>query len=250
MERIAIRIPWLVAILALVVSCGIPTSPFLGSLDREDVVWSVFAPPSVTFAHNVTDNSTENFRGYEIYYKFYQYTPAPLEGEFGADRAVLDAAASGSGKSTVEAHGFRRVWEAGDIVGAPPLISIAPSESATAFDVELIFPDKISALLPPDPVPPDPTIPAPASALFLGGNVELVRDPQGGTEPTGKTFESDDISTDPNDPDVPAGISPTDDRIHIAIVILAYGIDFTGGTFGSIYSDPFMVEEPLEIILQ
>jgi len=244
MERIAIRIPWLVAIFALVVACGIPTSPFLGSPDRDDVVWSIFAPPSVTFAHNVTDNSTENFRGYEIYYKFYQYTPAPLGGEFGTDHAVLDAAASGSGKSTVEAHGFRRIWEAGDIVGAPPLISIDPSESATAFDVQLIFPDKVSALLPPDPVLP------PASAVFLGRNVELVRDPQAGTEPTGKTFESDDLSTDPNDPDIPAGISPTDDRIHIAFVILAYGIDFTGGTFGSIYSDPFMVEEPLEIILQ
>ena len=57
-------------------------------------------------------------------------------------------------------------------------------------------------------------------------------------------------TTNPNDPDIPEGISPTDLRIHMAIVVLAYGTDYTGGTFRPLYSDPLIVEQPLEIILQ
>lgn len=245
MNKVAIRVIWFVMPFAVISSCGIPTSQFLGPPDREDVSWSVFAPPTVTFAHNVTDNSGENFRGYEIYYKFYPYLPAPMDGEFGTDRTALNAAASGSGKSTLDALGFYRIFgrlppeEDGEIVEVPPLISIDQADSATPFPVELLFPNRVSVLSPDS-----------ARTLFLTSTVYLLRDQQAGTLLSEKTFESDDLSTDPNDPDIPAHIPPTDDRIHMAIVIMAYGTDFTGGTFESIYSDPLIVEQPLEIILQ
>ena len=248
MNKIAIPIILFAVSCAAISSCGIPTTHFLGPPNQDTVSWSVFAPPSVTFAHNVTDNSGENFVGYEIYYKFYQHTANPSDGDFGDDYATLAAAAPGSGITTLQdsAFGFRRIWKAGDTVVNLPLISInstePPTDPATPFDVESVFPDRISALSPD-----------PAQAIFLDrtgeNSIKLVRDPEAAPGPSGKTFESEDISTDPADPDIPAGIPPTDDRIHMAIVILAYGLDYAGGTFQPLYSDPLIVEQLLEIIL-
>jgi len=221
--------------------------------------------PQVGFAHNTIDNSdrNENFLGYEVYYKFYPFLPVPMEGDFGNDYAAVDGAAAASGKTTVEGRGFRRIWKAGDTVAYLPLIARDDRDPATedadasdGFYVQILFPDRPSASSP---------YPATAHAYFhdedgvpvvdgegfpIVKSVLLVRDPQAATGPSGKTFESDDIATDPNDLDVPAGIPPTDDRIHMAIVILAYGTDVTDGTFGPLYSKPIMIEQPLEIILQ
>ena len=241
MSKIAIRIIWLAATFAVISSCGIPTTQFLGA---PEAVSSTVTPPTVTFAHNVTDNGTdpdkdienEDFLGYELYYKFYQWMPNPVDGQFGADLSIINAASAGTG--TVTGQGFRRVWEADKTILQPPLISIDRSESGDPFDVVLIFPDKPSA-----------SSPEPAEAVFLSRSVQLARDPYAGAVRVERTFESDDISTDPPDPDIPASIPPTDPNIHMAIVILAYGADKTGGTFGPLYSKPVMVDQPLEIIL-
>ncbi len=252
MNNIAIRIIFLVATFAVISSCGIPTTQFLGPPDGDTVSWTV-SPPTVTFSHNDAENSTENFLGYEIYYKFYQFLPDPMNGEFGSDYAALVGAAPGSGKTAVEARGFHRVFEAGDTVGDLPLVGIEtpdpPIDPSTKFDVEIAFPYRPSALSP-----------APALAVLLDrnaptgsdqlGSVQLVRDPLGGTGLSEKSFESDDISTAPPDLDIPLGIPQTDAVIHMAIVVLAYGIDYTGGNFETLYSDPLIIEEPLEIILQ
>ena len=244
MNNTAIRSLWLAAIFALFSSCGIPTIQVLAA--PEVVSWTV-APPTVTFSHNVIANSTENFIGYELYYKFYQHTPNPSEGEFGDDLSILGGAVPSSGTAAVTGQGFRRIWKAGDTVANLPLISIQltepPTDPATAFEVDIAFPDRVSILFPD-----------PAEAAFLDrtdeNSTKLVRDPDVAPGASGKTFESDDIAIDPNDLDIPAGIPPTDDRIHMAVVILAYGIDYTGGTFQPIYSDPLMAGQPLEIILQ
>jgi hypothetical protein len=223
--------------LAAVVSCGIPTTQFLGAPASSSVDYTVFSPPSVTFAHNVTDNSGENFLGYEIYYKFYALTVNPSQSDFGTDLSIIRAAAPGTGTSTVENRGFRRIWLADDTDGILPLVSVSSADAAIDFDVQIVFPDKASQLSP-----------EPATATFLSATAELARQPAAGL--AGESFESDDLSTDPNDSDIPAGIPSTDPAIHMAIVIFAYGTDNTGGTFQPLYSNPAMVDQPLEIILQ
>jgi hypothetical protein len=236
MNGIAIRILCVVISLAAVCACGIPTAQYLGAPETASVDWTI-SPPTVTFAHNVTYNSGENFLGYEIYYKFYAYSTNPSQSTFATDLAVISAAAPGTGTYTVENRGFQRIWQADDTDGIPPLIVVASDDSATDFEVQLVFPDKAS------PLSPDP-----AAATFLDTTIELARTPESGV--AGESFESDDISTDPNDSDVPPGIPSTDLAIHMGVVILAYGTDNTGGTFQPLYSNPAMVEEPLELLLK
>ena len=236
MTKTALRVLCAVTVAAAVASCGIPTTQYLGPVDADSIVWTA-SPATVTFEHNALDNSTENFLGYEIYYKFYAQTPNPTDGQFGTDLAVIDAAAPGTGLNTVLNQQFRRITGANTASVVAPLIPVDPSDSTGVFAISLIFPDKASQLS------PDPT-----TAQYLAEVIELARQPDTGL--FGETFESDDLTTSPNDADIPAGIPPTDLFIHMGIVILAYGTDNTGGTFQTLYSNPQMVLQPLEIILQ
>lgn len=256
MNNIPVRIFWLVAAFAVISSCGIPTSGITRVLGapEEDPPPTVTGQ-TVTFRHNFTDNNIPDFLGYEIYYKFYPYLAVPADGGFGADLSVLRDAPPGSGTATVTGRGFRRIWKASDTVANLPLIPLDDGDpdtldptASTDFYVKILFPDRPSASS------PDPAVAHFVDVnevrLFPDRSIEPVRDPAAAPGPSGETFESDDISTNPNDPDIPAGIPLTDDRIHMAVVILAYGIDYTGGTFQPIYSDPLMLDQPLEIILK
>ena len=229
MKNTALLVLCLAAILVMS-SCGInPPTEFLGAPEIEFIKHSVFAPPSITFAHNVADNDVEEFLGYEVYYKFYQYSPTPASGGFGNDLATIDADFS-RGPGNLLAAGFRRVLDA-DMDMLPPLIKVDSDDAGTNFDVVLTFPDKAVS-------------PLPAKAEFLEAIVTLLRPPEVKPDFTESTFESDDMSA--GDLDIPTGIPPTDDRIHLGIVILAYGRDVTV-TFQPIYSEPLMVEVPLEL---
>lgn len=224
--------------LVVLASCGIPTTSFIGPPKADDIQ-STSTPPTVLFTHNAADNGTDDFLGYEVYYKFYRSEPDALNAEFGDDLQVVTDAAAVSGTGTLETRGFHRVWDAADDVGSLPLIPIASSESGDSFVVTLRFPDKASA-----------ASPEPAAAQYLGRTVYLSRDPA--LLPTGadRGFESVALHTDPPDGDVPPGIPGTDTILHVGIAILAYGADNTGGTFGILYSGPVMVGEPLELILE
>lgn len=233
----------------LLVGCGIPTTEFLGAPDSTLTEYNV-QTFQVTFPHNATDNSTDNFLGYEIYYKFYQFDADPLASAFGSDYAAISSAAPGSGIATVEGRGYHRMRESLQTASAeetdqPPLIPVSASERATDFDVRLQFPDKPSASSPD---------PASAQALDdgvpIGSEIRFARAREASPLETELSFESDDITIDPNDGDVPQGIPSRDSPLHMGIVILAYGADFTGGTFGTLYSSPLIIERPLEILLQ
>lgn len=254
-SRIAL-IPTCLMLLMLSAACGIPTIQYLGPPDPREVEVLSFAPPRVVFTHNTADNDTGNFLGYEVYYKFYSYQADYDQGPFGTDYDFFDTTASGAGISTIENRGFYRVSSLGETPGttSPPLIEIPPDQTDVEFQVTLEFPNA-NAASNPEPARLsliDPDTPGTVTAF------ELIRDPDlfaglidiNFAEDIG--FESDDISTDPNDPDVPADIPETDLYLHMGLVLLAYGSDYdnpSGATFGPLYSDPLMLDIPLRIII-
>jgi len=47
---------------------------------------------------------------------------------------------------------------------------------------------------------------------------------------------------------MPAGLPVPPAQVDMAIVVLAYGIDFATGTFAEVYSEPLIVTEPFDLI--
>jgi len=232
-------------------ACGIPTTEFLGPPDATATAYQA-NPPNVTFPHNTLDNSTDNFLGYELYYKFYAYSTDPNEGQFGDDYGVISTAAPGRGKITVEERGFHRIRKSLDSAtpeesNQPPLIAVDQADKTIAFQVVITFPDKPSAS---SPVPASVRAEVISTGDPVGEEIFIIRARDASAIEQPLTFESDDISIDPPDADVPAGILTRATPLHMVLVILAFGTDYTGGTFQTLYSDPLMIENPLEIFLQ
>jgi len=233
----------------VILGCGIPTTEFLGAPDSTLVEYNVQLA-SLSFPHNNVDNTTDNFLGYELYYKFYEHSSQPLDNEFGSDLSAVNNSAPGSGKTTLDDRGFFRIRESvvtgvpGE-VDQPPLLPVDSGDRTTAFEVRVKFPD-----VPLSPVAANLQTHLIADGSEFGPEIELARAREASPLEIELGFESNDISIAPPDLDVPSGIITRDTPLQMAIVILAYGTNFTGGTFATLYSDPLMIELPLEIVLQ
>ena len=226
----------LVVLVAFVLSCGIPQTVYLPPVDSVTVELGSVA----VFEHDTSNYPSGNFQGYEVYYKFYSFDTDLEEGPFADDRQTLMAASPGT--AAVKSAGYYRVTEQGNPQGGdPPLIEIDLGEPDERYDIRLEFPITISTSYE-------------IVATWLDdapeeSPVNLVRDPNVNPLLGELTFEPDDIRLDVEGDDVPENITAFSGKIHMGLVVLAYGIDYER-TFAQIYSQPVVSEEPLEIIIQ
>jgi hypothetical protein len=207
--------------------CGIPSAGFIGppgETDGQDLE----SLPVVTFDHNVEANDTEDFKGYELYYRFYDNN-ATDGTDYEVDREQILGSPPGTG--VLESTGYRRVVRAsGDSVESQelPLIPVPQSAKSQDFEVTLSF-GLVSAVDPDE-----------ASARWLGNEEPLARSvPQEDSQaPKGFILGSYNGAEDEDLEQISRVIDQVifEQQLYIALYGLGYGID--GLAFERIYSAP------------
>ena len=192
-------------------------------------------PPTVGFSHDEVNN-IDSFRGYELYYKFYDPNAGNVATAFSADRAAIEAATPGSVVSTLSARDYRRVYAAGS--SAPPALAITAAERDETFSVSIVFP--------PSPASTDDATASwnaeePRSAVLLRDQ-DALGDPD---EPIG--FTPSDITA--ADADTP-GTLPAGGTVEVGLAIAAYGIDYIAGTFAELHSTAIVADQLLGVSYQ
>ena len=216
----------------LATSCGIPQYVFLAP----PVLGTVSSlPPTMSFAHDEL-NDLDSFRGYELYYKFYDPAAGDVDGAFAADRSAIEVATPGSVVTTLGARDYRRVYAA-DSSGSPAL-PLTGDERDEAFTVSIVFPDS----------------PASTADAFASWNTEgprtvvLLRDQAALGNPTDPVrFTPSDIRA--ADADTPNPLPPGG-TVEMGIAITAYGIDYVTGTFSELYSTAIVADQLLGVSYQ
>ncbi len=213
----------------MVAGCGIPQITFLAPPQLGSVN---ILPPAVTFTHDPR-NDFEGFRGYEIYYKFYPSVNAQTQ--FTNDLSSIDVAGPQTVTSVLDQRGFYRIFASGR--DTLPAIEISASERGLAFDVSIQFQFTTTGE------------PAKATWSATGPEAEeLVRDQSIFEATEGEIgFPAPDLIPGAH-PDLPDDSELDPPAVDMAIVILSYGNDFE--TFSSVYSQPAVVDELLEIVYQ
>lgn len=167
-----VTVPGSVLVLALLVplvflpaACGIPRVGFVAP-PREDVeLQDPNSSPRIVFEHNAELNNTEDFLGYELYYKLYDNAADPEAYEDDRDVILQEPQILGDGR--LRTQKYLPVIPA-DLSSAdghvPPLITVPDAAKNLGFQVTLSF-------IPP---PPGPTNPGDeAGAEWLGGDTGL-----------------------------------------------------------------------------
>jgi hypothetical protein len=219
--------PLLIAVLVLV-GCGIPSAGFIGPPGETDLQ-SPESLPVLTFDHNVDANATEDFKGYELYYRFYDNAAADTDYE--EDRNEILALPVQPGTDLLTTNGYRRVVRAtGDPSGTQvlPLIQVPSDEKSREFEVKLSF-----ALV--SPINPDE-----AAASWLGLQASLARSgaPDDSVEHEGFILGDYNGTEDEDLQQISRDIEQVifEEQLYVALYGLGYGID--GLTFEEIYSEP------------
>ena len=208
-------------------------------LARPTQASAIELPPSVTLTHDA-ENDTDSFSGYEFYYKFYD--PSDYLTAFSSDRTAVENALPSQVIATLASQGFYRAF-AEDGTNARPAVSITSDERDIAFEFTLTFAPTSASTTDPAMVEWDAT--GPQSAILQRDQTQL-----GDPEPPLGFLPADLTPTDSSENlDMPAGITTTD-PLRMAIAILAYGIDFTTGTFATVYSQATVVDRALQINTQ
>ncbi len=108
-------------------SCGLDVVPFLYPPDSPSAIGS-----GVQFLHDTRNNDTpqsDNFRGYEVYYKFYDFSGAGNgETQLQNDRNAIEADPIPPGTSRLTARNYRRLRSLrndGSLEARLPLIPVA-----------------------------------------------------------------------------------------------------------------------------
>ncbi len=243
----AVRTPLAAAAALLLAACGLPTIPFL-----EPPVAVSDSDVEIEFEHDTT-NDIEEFRGYELYYRFY---PATTDGEDqwrNHNDAILDSPRSPN-PNRLTARGYRRIRDAQD--RGSPLIQAADIRGES-FLVRMMFP------FDPDDDPPNQIDEPDAIAMFEDRFVRLRRGPQINeadgqtpkrffpveTDPANGVYAADD-----NDITTALGnVSPEDLRdvfeVEGGLFIAVYGLAYGRTTdFERFYSVPVLLGRDIALI--
>jgi hypothetical protein len=219
--------PLLIAVLVLV-SCGIPSAGFIGPPGETDIQ-SPESVPVLTFDHNVAANATEDFKGYELYYRFYDNAAADTD--YDQDQQQILAEPVQPGPDLLETNGYRRVVRASsESAGTQerPLIQVPQEEKVQEFTVTLSF-GLVSTVNPDE-----------ATASWLGLQVPLARSgaQDDSQAPKGFILGSYNGSEDDDLQQISRDIDQVifDLDLYVALYALGYGID--GLAFDQIYSAP------------
>jgi hypothetical protein len=210
--------------------CGIPQFVVL---EGPQLIAAPSLINTVSLEHD-TANDTDDFLGYEIFYKFYD--PSSSSAEFIDDSSAVEAAGPGILLSVLRQRDFYSV-SAFPQTSQRPAIRVSATQRAQDFTFDIIFPDQ-----------PDDTSEAVVRSTSVPPiNQLIIRDRSIGDPEEG--FAPADVNL--SDVDVPdIDPPPSGGLIDMAIVVVAYGVDFTNGTFAQVVSAPLIVPELLEMFFE
>jgi hypothetical protein len=222
------RAATLVAATVLFVACGIESTPFIAG-PKPDEVDFVLETARITFLHNENDNDTDEFKGYELYYRLYEDTLGVGCGENASCEAdynyILNDPVQ-TGPSRLLGRDYRKMVK-NDAPGDIPNIPVSNGNKGSEFEVDI-----------------DMTAGGPQTAVIAewpDGPVELNRAiPTQGNPGIYKSFlVRDEYVTGDNDVDHMANDILdviNNDSLYAAVYALGYGID--PGSLQSLYSEP------------
>ncbi|MFP4372884.1 MAG: hypothetical protein ACLFPO_00970 [Spirochaetaceae bacterium] len=222
----------LASFLLLLSSCGIESTVFIAG-PRPDEVDLVPATDTerITFLHNEDDNDSDEFRGYDLYYKLYEAE----DGQWGCepgdpcrnDRDYILNDPVQTGPSRLRGRDYRRLIQ-GNSPGQTPNIPVSSGIKGNEFDVEIDISGGGAGGTPEDAF----------TATWPDDTVTLNRDvSQGGTH---KRFLDDNAYEDTDDDishiesDIAEVIA--DNNLYVAVYSLGYGVD--PGSLQVLYSEP------------
>lgn len=220
----------LFVLLMLASSCGVPTVTFIAE--------PLFRTPTgstLRFDHN-TANDTEDFRGYELYYKIYD---ANDTAEIDSDRSYIEGADT-PGTSRLVLRSFLRMvrTDTGEPAGTgqldPPIVPVSSGQRDNAFTVSVDFSAAVETVLVTNPGEG-------ASFQLFRQNVLLSEQTVATTfdrflDPAAYQYDPAGSS---NDADLAAMLNAAYEDVasyRAAVAVIAYGIDATN--FQRIYSTP------------
>ncbi len=227
----------LAASVSAILACGIPSVGFVAGPPQDSVGRSDLETlPRITFSHDADLNDTDDFKGYDLYYRLYD--DAAEEPTYEEHREAILADPPEPGTSRLRANGYRRVVSAEEATvdgQVPPLIAVPPEQKDDAFDVTLSF-----GLI--------PTEPEEATAVWLAdtetpGSAPLARsvEQEGTQAPEGFLLGTyQDADQDVSHISRPIETVIDESYLFVALYALGYGID--GLTFQRIYSEPVFLE--------
>jgi hypothetical protein len=218
-----IVVPVVLAFAALQ-GCGLEVVPFLAAPLVETVATGGVTP-EFSFDHN-PDSNPEVFRGFELYYKFYD--PDGYVENYETDIRIIESQFTSSPATVLGQRGFRRVNDlVGDSPGSVelPLMPVSAGLRSTRFTVDITFPGTVVS-------------PAPGVAVYpaaTGNNeVQLARSANETTQ-VFQTFSPDAVET--SDADVANTITDTA-GIAVGLAVLAFGRESVSFPAQAVYSAP------------
>lgn len=226
-------------LLIVLSACGIESIPFIAG-PADDEVDVVFATSQISFLHNDEDNDTDEFEGYDLYYKLYEDTDGADQCGDNADCAsdadyILNDPVQ-TGPSRLLGRDYRRMVP-GNTPGAVPNIEVSNGNKGDEFEVTL----DMSVL--------GAETQTAVVADWPDGPVELNRDVPVPGENRYKSFltatDYADTDDDVGHIDTPIGDVISDDNLYATVYALGYGVD--PGSLQALYSEPvFLGWVPIE----
>jgi len=219
---------------ALVLSaCGLDVVPFLYPPESPSIIGA-----GVQFLHETRNNDTpqsDNFRGYEVYYKFYDFGEGGNgQNQLQNDRDAIEADPVPPGISRLTARNFRRLRSLrgnGELETRLPLIPVTIGSTPS---IQLRFSGVADV---------------PGAFVFRNNDsataVRLVRAVDDGIAQPRQFYSVNEYAS--NHADIPNSINPPDDPadLRIAFYAVAYGVQ---PDFRPLYSTPryLSAEIPLD----
>lgn len=244
--RVGIRICVVAATGAFLFSCGLPTisylapplNPSFDGVNEENYI--------LQFEHN-PDNDTDDFRGYEIYYKLYEPDAALID----SDESYIESTPTTSGPGRLEARHFLRAAPTiSAINGAEaivtddtaPSIELSPTGTVIEFELDLRTPNTRSL------ADDDTHI---IVSWTEEGDTHTLELRRRSTEDSSVGSPLDDYDGFWDEPEyadddydiaqmISGGVSSPVGKLVIVLYVLTYGIDATD--FNPYYSEPVRLE--------
>lgn len=218
----------LVAVTILVAACGIESTPFVAGPKPDEVdLVPATGTDRITFLHNENDNDTDEFKGYDLYYKFYEDEDGLWGCEPGdpcrSDREYILNDPVQTGPSRLLGRNYRRLVPANS-PGQTPNIPVSNGIKGDEFVVEIdltggVLTNALAATWPDDTV-------ALNRVVSQSGIHKRFLD--------AAAYESTDADVTHIATDISDVIS--DDNLYISLYTLGYGVD--PGSLQSLYSEP------------
>ncbi|TVR93274.1 MAG: hypothetical protein EA428_02265 [Spirochaetaceae bacterium] len=118
-------------------SCGLDVVPFLYPPESPSAIGS-----GLQFLHDTRNNDTpqsDNFRGYEIYYKFYDFSGVNGETQLQNDRNAIEADPIPPGTARLTARNYRRLRSLRNDGSLETRLPLIPVSIGSAPSIQLLF---------------------------------------------------------------------------------------------------------------